>query len=73
MDWARILAFATRIVHQELLARNEYLAVENWILHRNRRVCDCGPDAVRRSERKTRACGDVERRGGREIRFHRKR
>ena len=31
------------------------------------------PDAVRRSERKSRACGDVERRGGRETRFRQKR
>jgi hypothetical protein len=26
MDWARILAFGTGMVDQELLARNEYLA-----------------------------------------------
>src|SRR5437667_12021624 len=32
MDWARILAFITRMVDQELLARNEYLAAENRIL-----------------------------------------
>ena len=32
MDWARILAFITGMVDQELLARNEYLAVENRIL-----------------------------------------
>ena len=32
MDWARILAFATGTVDQELLARNEYLAAENRIL-----------------------------------------
>ena len=29
MDWARILAFVTGTVDQELLARNEYLAAEN--------------------------------------------
>jgi hypothetical protein len=28
MDWARILAYVTGMVHQELLARNEYLAAE---------------------------------------------
>jgi putative transposase len=28
MDWARILAFVTGMVNQELLARNEYLAAE---------------------------------------------
>ena len=32
MDWARILAYVTRSVDQELLARNEYLAAENCIM-----------------------------------------
>jgi hypothetical protein len=32
MNWARILAYATGTVDQELLARNEYLATENRIL-----------------------------------------
>jgi hypothetical protein len=32
MDWSRILAYVTGTVDQELLARNEYLAVENRIL-----------------------------------------
>ena len=32
MDWARILAYVTGMVDQELLARNEYLAGENRIL-----------------------------------------
>ena len=32
MDWARILAYITGTVDQELLARNEYLAAENRIL-----------------------------------------
>ncbi len=32
MDWARILAYITGIVDQELLLRNEYLAAENRIL-----------------------------------------
>ena len=32
MDWARILAYVTGTVDQELLARNEYLAVENRII-----------------------------------------
>jgi putative transposase len=32
MDWARILAFVTGLVDQELLARLEYLAAENRIL-----------------------------------------
>jgi putative transposase len=32
MDWARMLAYVTGTVDQELLARNEYLATENRIL-----------------------------------------
>src|SRR5258705_9845222 len=32
MDWARILAFVTGMVDQDLLAQNEYLAAENRIL-----------------------------------------
>jgi putative transposase len=32
MDWARMLAYVTGTVDQELLARNEYLAVENRII-----------------------------------------
>ena len=32
MDWARILAYITGTVDQELLARNEYLAAENRIV-----------------------------------------
>ena len=35
MDWARILAYVTGTVDQELLARNEYLAAENRILNCN--------------------------------------
>jgi hypothetical protein len=31
MDWARVLAYVTGTVDQELLARNEYLAAENGI------------------------------------------
>ena len=32
MNWARILAYVTGTVDQELLARNEYLAAENRII-----------------------------------------
>jgi len=32
MDWARVLAYVTGTVDQELLARIEYLAAENRIL-----------------------------------------
>jgi len=32
MLWARLLAYVTGIVNQELLFRNEYLAAENRVL-----------------------------------------
>jgi len=32
MEWARILAYVTGTVDQELLARIEYLAAENRII-----------------------------------------
>ena len=32
MEWARMLAYITGTVDQELLLRNEYLAAENRIL-----------------------------------------
>src|SRR5512139_4274784 len=32
MDWARMLAYVTGTVDQELLTRNEYLAAENRII-----------------------------------------
>jgi len=32
MDWARMLAYITGTVDQELLLRNEYLVAENGIL-----------------------------------------
>ena len=32
MDWARILAYITGTVDQELILRNEYLTTENRIL-----------------------------------------
>jgi hypothetical protein len=38
MDWARILAYVTGTVDQELLARNEYLATENRIRLRRWRL-----------------------------------
>ena len=35
MEWARILAYITGTVDQDLLLRNEYLAAENRILRTN--------------------------------------
>ena len=40
MDWARILAYITGTVDQELLLRNEYLAAENRILKTPLRLTD---------------------------------
>jgi putative transposase len=37
MDWARILAYVTGTVDQELPAQNEYLATENCILKDQRK------------------------------------
>jgi putative transposase len=34
MNWARLLAYITGTVDQELLLRNEYLVAENRILRR---------------------------------------
>ena len=31
-SWARLLAYVTGLINQELLLKNEYLAVENRIL-----------------------------------------
>jgi putative transposase len=53
MDWARMLAYVTGRVDEELLARNEYLTAENRILkaqlngrsarpHGSRRGRNCG-------------------------------
>jgi hypothetical protein len=45
MDWARILAFVTGTVDQELLARIEYLAAENRILKAQLKVL-CVPKTL---------------------------
>ena len=50
MDWARILAYVTGTVDQELLARIEYLAAENRILKAQRvskpDLASGGPETV---------------------------
>jgi putative transposase len=45
MLWARLLAYVTVTVNQELLLRNEYLAAENRILRGQIKV-DCGRKAL---------------------------
>ena len=45
MDWARILAYVTGTVNQELLGRNEYLAAENLIMEAQLKGRQKLPDA----------------------------
>jgi hypothetical protein len=40
INWARLLAFVTGLVNQELLLQNEYLTAENRILR-----CHLPPDS----------------------------
>src|SRR3984893_2538110 len=37
--WARLLAYVTGLVNQELLLQNEYLAAENHILKAHLQLC----------------------------------
>ena len=59
MDWARILAYVTGTVDQELLARNEYLATENRILKAQLR------GRLKLSDTERRALGEIGHRLGR--------
>jgi transposase InsO family protein len=61
MHWARILAFVTGQVDQELLARNEYLAAENRILKAQLK----GRLRLTDAERAT--LGEIGRRLGRKV------
>jgi putative transposase len=61
MDWARILAFVTGMVDQELLARNEYLVAENRIL----KVQLKGPLKLSDAERAS--LGEIGHRLGRKV------
>ena len=61
MDWARILAYITGTVDQELLLRNEYLAAENRILRGQLK----GQLKLSDSERAT--LGEIGRRMGRKV------
>jgi putative transposase len=61
MDWARILAYVTGTIDQELLARNEYLAAENRILKAQLR----GRLQLSDAERAT--LGEIGRRLGRKV------
>ena len=48
MLWARLLAYVTGTVNEELLLRNEYLAAENRILRGQARVGCCFQKEKRR-------------------------
>ena len=59
MDWARMLAYVTGTVDQELLARNEYLATENRILKAQLR------GRLKLSDTERKALGEIGHRLGR--------
>jgi hypothetical protein len=72
MEWARILAYITGTVGQELLLRNEYLVAENGILKAQLqgrlRLLDAGASETWRDWPSTgpqgsRRCGDRRRTG----------
>ena len=61
MDWARILAYVTGTVDQELLARNEYLAAENRIIKAQLN------GRLRLSDAERGVLGEIGHRGGRKV------
>ena len=61
MDWARILAYVTGTVDQELLARNEYLAAEIRILKAQLK------GRLRLSDAERGALGEIGHRLGRKV------
>ena len=60
--WARLLAFVTGLVNQELLLRNEYLAAENRILRAHL------PSRLRWSDAERSTLGEIAKRLGRKAR-----
>ena len=61
MDWARILAYVTGTVDQELLARNEYLAAENRIMKAQLN------GRLKLSDAERKALGEIGHRLGRKV------
>ena len=61
MDWARILAYVTGTVDQDLLARNEYLAAENRIIKAQLK------GRLRLSDAERGVLGEIGHRLGREV------
>src|SRR5215469_5394188 len=58
-QWARLLAYFTGLVNQEVLLQNEYLAAENRILRAHL------PARLRRSDLERRTLGEIGKRLGR--------
>src|SRR5215471_16628500 len=58
-QWARLLAYVTGLVNQELLLQNEYLAAENRILRTHL------PPRLRLSDPERRPPGEIGKRVGR--------
>jgi hypothetical protein len=61
MDWARVLAYVTGTVDQELLARNEYLAAENRIIKAQLK------GRLKLSDAERKALGEIGHRLGRKV------
>jgi putative transposase len=61
MDWARILAYVTGTVDQNLLARNEYLATENRIIKAQLK------GRLKLSDAERKALGEIGHRLGRKV------
>src|SRR5260370_17542366 len=61
MDWARILAYVTGTVDQDLLARNEYLATENRIIKAQLK------GRLKLSDAERKALGEIGHRLGRKV------
>ena len=59
LHWARLLAFVTGLVNQELLLRNEYLAAENRILRAHL------PSRLRLSDAERSTLAEIAKRLGR--------
>ena len=63
MIWARMLAYITGTVDQELLLRNEYLAAENRILRAKSKAGCCYPMPKKLRWRSSRMVKKIERVG----------
>ena len=60
-QWARLLAFVTGLVNQELLLRNEYLAAENRVLRAHL------PSRLRLSDPERSTLAEIAKRLGRRV------